>query len=183
MMKSFNNIIVASLLLLAACGPETKEEPVVTPELLKTEKVASLKTMESKLYGAEKFDESMAMAMVNQYADYVKNFPDDTVSADYLFKAGEISSSLRQGKQAIDFFQQVYDKYPTYRKAHYCLFLQAFVYETQLKDLGKAKEYYTKVIEKYPNEHIAGDAKASIDNLGKSDEELVREFEAKNKLK
>lgn len=149
----------------------------------KAEYLKNLRNLEAQLYTASKFDETVALSMVNQYADFAKNFPEDSLAPECLFKAGEISSSLRQGSQAIHFFRSVCEKYPTYQKVHYALFLQAFVYETQMNDQEKARSIYNEVIEKYPNEQVAVDAKASIQNLGKSDEELIREFEAKNKSK
>lgn len=46
-----------------------------------------------------------------------------------------------------------------------------------------ARKLYTEVVEKYPNERIALDAKLCIQHLGKSDEELIREFEKKSEQK
>ena len=50
-----------------------------------------------------------------------------------------------------------------------------------LNDDAKAKIIYEEVIAKYPNLSYANDAKAAINNLGKTDEELIKEFEKKNK--
>ena len=63
------------------------------------------------------------------------------------------------------------------------MFLQGFIYETQLNDTSKARVIYEQVIQKYPNTQFAIDSKASIDNLGKTPEQLIKEFEAKNKKK
>ena len=82
---------------------------------------------------------------------------------------------------AIEFFKQAYNTYPDFKKASYCLFLQAFIYENQLHQLGEADQLYREVIKKFPNDKIAQDAQACINNLGKTDEELIKEFEAKNK--
>jgi hypothetical protein len=46
---------------------------------------------------------------------------------------------------------------------------------------GKAKEYYEKVIDNYPDHVFAKEARVAIQHLGKTDEELIEEFEAKNK--
>jgi outer membrane protein assembly factor BamD (BamD/ComL family) len=167
----------AALLMMASCGNGEKTED---GKMTKEKMEANIDTMEAKLHAKPEMDLSTASATVALYADYANNFPDDPKTADYLFKAGEISSSMRQGKQAIGFFNTVYTKYPKYEKAPYSLFLQGFIYESQLNDTTKAKEIYKQVIEKYPNERIAEDAKASIDNMGKSPEELIREFEKKN---
>ena len=62
-----------------------------------------------------------------------------------------------------------------------CLFLQGFVYESQLHNIIRAKEAYTEFIRKYPRHQLAKDAQFSIENLGKSDEELIKMFEEKNR--
>jgi TolA-binding protein len=167
------------MLLFAACGngnENATEEVKMTKEVME----AQIDSMEAKLHAKPEIDYATANATVSLYADFAKNFPDDPKTPDYLFKAGEISSSLQNGKQAVNFFNTVYTKYPNYDKAPYCLFLQGFVYESQLNDTAKAKELYRQVIEKYPNDKLAEDAKASIDNMGKPLEELIREFEKKN---
>ncbi len=182
-------VVICLSMLMAACGggqvdPHTGAQDTAAKAMMeKSEYLKNLRKLEGEMYKAEKFDEMLALSMVNQYADFARNFPEDTSAADFLFKAGEISTSLKQGPQAVGYFREVREKYPEYRKVQYCLFLQAFVYETIMKDNVTAKQLYEEVIKKYPSEHIAADAKASIQNLGKSDEELIKEFEAKNKGK
>ena len=68
-------------------------------------------------------------------------------------------------------------EYPNYEKASTCLFLQGFVYETQENDNAKAQNIYQEFISKYPNHSLIEDAKFSLNNLDKTDEEIIREFE------
>lgn len=124
-----------------------------------------------------------AGAMIYAYSETVKSYPSTKLAPDYLFKAGEIASSLNYSDQAIAFFKEAYDKYPEFKKAPYCLFLQAFIYENQLHQFGEAATLYKEVIKQYPEERVAEDAKACLANLGKTDEELIKEFEEKNKAK
>ena len=84
------------------------------------------------------------------------------------------------GAQAIQYFHRVNNDFVNYEKAPLSMFLEAFVYETQLFDTQKAGEIYKEFIVKYPKHELADDAQASINNLGKTPEELVKEFEAKN---
>jgi hypothetical protein len=48
-----------------------------------------------------------------------------------------------------------------------------------MKNLDKARETYLLFIEKYPADDFTRDAKLAIQNLGKTPEMLIREFEAK----
>ena len=61
------------------------------------------------------------------------------------------------------------------------MFFKAYIYENQIKNLEKAKEIYLQFIEKYPNDDFAKDAKIALQNLGKSPEQMVREFEERRK--
>jgi tetratricopeptide (TPR) repeat protein len=166
--------IVIVALNVISCG----NHPEVS---MKDQYLQRIDSLENKLRETKGVDNMAANDLIAVYSTYAENFPQDSLVPDYLFKAGELANSVKQGTRAINIFNLLYEKYPTYKKAHYCLFLQGFIYETQLNNLEKAKEFYTKVIEKYPNEPIANDAKACIQNLGKSDEELIKEFEEKNK--
>jgi outer membrane protein assembly factor BamD (BamD/ComL family) len=171
-------LISFSALLLFACG--NKEEKTEETKMTKEKFEAQIDSVEARLHAKPEMEMGTANTAVVLYADYAKSFPDDPKTPDYLFKAGEISSSMKQSTQAIEYFNRVYINFPKYDKAPYCLFLQGFIYESQLNDTAKARKIYTEVIEKYPNEHIAEDAKASIDNMGKTPEELIKEFEKKN---
>lgn len=157
-----------TFLLLTSC----------TSEQQKSEQAIDAK--EKELYGDSTMtvDFSKAKDMIALYADFVKKYPDDPKSEDYLFKAGEVSMGTMQSNVAIKYFEQYYDKYPKTDKAPYSLFMQGFIYETQLKNIEKAKWCYEKFINDFPTHKLAEDAKYSIANLGKSEEDLIREFEA-----
>lgn len=149
-----------------------------TSEQQKLEQAIDAK--EKELYGDSTMsvDFSKAKDMIALYADFVKKYPDDIKAEDYLFKAGEVSMGVMQSNVAIKYFEQYYEKYPKGEKAPYSLFMQAFIYETQVKNIEKAKWYYEKFIHDFPTHKLAQDAKYSIANLGKSEEELIRGFEA-----
>ncbi len=143
----------------------------------------SIDAKEKELYGDSTMvmDFAKAKDMIALYADFVKKYPENEKAEDYLFKAGEVSMGAMQSNVAIKYFEQYYEKYPKADKAPYSLFMQGFIYETQLNNTEKAKWCYEKFIRDFPTHKLAEDAKYSIANLGKSEEELIREFEAKLK--
>lgn len=181
MKKNILAALILSLLVFGACNNSTKVEKVT--KLTEEKYLQQIDSMEKILYAHPEagLNKDAAIKTVNVYANLVKDYPNTKLAADYLFKAGEISSSLNNSQEAIAFFKNAYDNYPDFKKSAYCLFLQAFIYENQLHQLGAAEQLYREVIKKFPNEKIAQDAQACIDNLGKTDEELIKEFEAKNK--
>ncbi|MCK4664825.1 MAG: tetratricopeptide repeat protein [Bacteroidales bacterium] len=139
--------------------------------------------MESKLFPDSNLsiDRKLVTDILIEYTNFVKHYPTDSVAANYLFKAGELAMNMNLGSQAITYFNKIQNKYPEFNKYPYCIFLQAFVYDSQLNNLEKAKEYYEFFIKKYPEHELVNDAKASIENLGKSPEEIIRSFEEKAK--
>lgn len=181
-MKKIYSILI-SIILIQACG--TKEEKhLAADEIQKPTRdslIASIHLQESELKKNPNLDYNRGANMVAAYLDFYQQYPKDANTADYLFKAADVSMNLQQSKKAIEILQNIYEQYPKYKKASYALFLQAFIYETQLQDFIKAKDLYQAVIDTYPNTRIAEDAAASIKNLGKSDADLIKEFEKKNK--
>ena len=181
-MKFFKKIIIPLFLLLILFSSCKHEKPVdASAKLTEQQYTQQIDSMEKILYSnaGKGFDKDAALKTVNLYDNSVKEYPSMKAAPDYLFKAGELSSSMNNSKEAIAFFKKAYNDYPDYSKAVMCLFLQAFIYENQLHELGPAEQLYREVIYRFPNDKIALDAKACINNLGKTDEELIREFEAK----
>ena len=139
-------------------------------------------TLEKELYSDSSMapDAKKAKDAIALYTKYADNFPDDTTSASYLFKAGDLSSKINETQQAIDLFGKLIHKYPNHRTAPYALFLQGFIYENQVGDPLRAKPYYEAFLKTYPDHPIASDVSFSLENLGKTPEELIREFESKS---
>ena len=161
---------------LLACGNETKEG-----EMSKSERIEVIRGLEDIAYGnIDRFDTNTALALVNNYAKFASENSEDEMSAKYLFKAGDLCMAMHKPQLAIQYFDDIIKNYNDFDKTPYCLFLKGFIYEDQLNDLKKAKESYQLFIKQYPNHEMTDAAKFSIKNLGKSPEQLIREFEKQN---
>jgi TolA-binding protein len=121
-----------------------------------------------------------AAELIQLYIDKANTSTESEMAPNYLFKAAELAMNLGKTQQAMDLYNKVIYSYPEYEKAPECLFLLAFIYENSLQNYGKAKELYEMFLEKYPDHDFADDAQFSLQYLGKSPEELMREFEEKN---
>ena len=73
--------------------------------------------------------------------------------------------------------------YGDFAKVPECYFLKGFVYENNIKDIKQARIAYTEFITKFPNHDLRDDAEISMKNLGKTPEQIVREFEENLKRK
>ena len=78
-------------------------------------------------------------------------------------------------------YDWILEKYPNYEKAPTSLFLKGFIIENNIKDDVMAKEIYNKFLSDYPKHDLADDVQFLIDNLGKSDQEILEMIESKKK--
>lgn len=172
-MRSINLLIamVAGSLLMVSCGPSTPD--------LRTE----IKNMEDSLFAdpTKMIDKKLAQELITKYIAFADAFPEDPETPATLFKAGDMAMNLNMPQQAIQLFDRIMSDFPEYEKTPQCLFLKGYVYENDYKDLEKARQIYEEFLEKYPDDEFADDAEISIRNLGKSPEDLIREFEEKAK--
>ena len=143
-----------------------------------------IKEMEKVLYASQTLDVTKAKQMIKLYDLYHKNYYKDNICPDYLFKAGEISENINQYNRAADFYRMCCSEYnDNFKLRGECLFRLANMYDYKLNDYIRAKQTYKQVIEQYPKTQLAKDAEAAIKMMGKSDADMVREFERKNAAK
>ena len=171
MKKALLAIIFAALSVTMACKNNTPNEAI--------EKAVAAYQESSKATGMP--SKGKADTLLQAYQSYVDQNPNDAQTPEYLFKMGEIYQFHQQYYKGIATYQTIVDKYPNYEKTPQAMFLMAFAYENYLKDTEKAKQAYEAFLKKYPENQLARDAKFSLDNLGKSPEEVMDMILKKNK--
>jgi outer membrane protein assembly factor BamD (BamD/ComL family) len=163
-------VIILTVVSLAACKP-SREEAIQKINIAED----SLKAGFSK--GAP--EDRLVENAIKSYVDFADDYPKDSLAAHFLIKGGDYNRVLKKYDKAIELYQKVEKNFEGSEAAANALFLQGFVYENEIKDLDKAKERYNTFLQKYPNHQLATAAKYSIQNLGVSPEELVKQFEDK----
>jgi outer membrane protein assembly factor BamD (BamD/ComL family) len=131
-----------------------------------------------------KFDEKKVNDYIEACKKYSENYPGDTVCSTLLLKSGRLAMNLpvrEKADEAIVYFDKVVKEYSHSKDAPVALFMKGFYIENNMKDIQKAGETYREFLRKYPNHMLAKDAKTSLDNLGKPLEQVIKEFEAKQK--
>ncbi|MCX6223504.1 MAG: tetratricopeptide repeat protein [Bacteroidia bacterium] len=171
----FNKIVlfVCTVFLITSCGVNSEKKKIL-------DRIAA---NEARIFGdstATIPDQKTGMEMIQAYTDYVNNWPKDTISAEFLFKGAEIAMNLNQSGMAIEYYNRILLSYPTFKKRPYCIFLQAFILENQMNQYDQAKARYQEFIDKYPDHLLVKDAQASIENMGKPIEELIKQWDKKN---
>ncbi|MBC6996501.1 tetratricopeptide repeat protein [Neolewinella lacunae] len=128
---------------------------------------------------------ALNMAASEQYVGLAEalagKYPGDTLAALPLYRAAEVVRAMGNSERTAQIYARVHQEYPNFSKAPEALFMLAFTYDEELRDLDRAKATYQLFLERYPNNDFADDATMLIENLGKSDEEVLRELEAKSK--
>jgi outer membrane protein assembly factor BamD (BamD/ComL family) len=126
------------------------------------------------------YSQDTVRLLMDLYVRYADSLPQDEKSAEYLFKAADLSMYFSEPGRTIWLLDRLMTRYPEHEKAAMSLFLKAFVYDTRFEDTASARHFYRQFIDQYPNHEFAGEAEAAIRNLGKTPEDLIREFEQLN---
>ncbi|PLX10859.1 MAG: hypothetical protein C0598_09590 [Marinilabiliales bacterium] len=142
----------------------------------------SISFYEKSLFGNEgmsKLDVEGALKLSNFYYQWALANKGDSLAPEYLLKSADIAMNMKKPVPAINAFNIILTDYPNHKNAPYALFLKAFVYEDILNNNDKARKFYQEFLIKYPDNEYADDVRISLKNLGKTPEELIREFENK----
>jgi len=124
-------------------------------------------------------DEALVKRAVLQYEDFAKAFPEDTLAPQFLYKAGEFYGIIGEHQKSLATYKRVYEDYRDFKKAAQCLFLQGFLYDDKLKDFNTSRNIYNQFLKLYPEHELAKSVEFLLENLGKSNEQIIKELEAK----
>ena len=167
-MKNYSILLILIAgVLISACNKSQSS--------LQTE----ISQMEKSVLVASKFDTINCDSLISLYKNYCVLYKDDTICADYFFKAADLSAQLGKYQQAIELFGNT-QRFPVYRKVARALFMQGFIAENNLHDKNAAREYYNRFIIKFPNHKMTPEVKMLIQSLNFSDEMLIQNFKRQN---
>ena len=128
-----------------------------------------------------RIDNRLAADYINSCLLFASLSPEDPKSPSYLFKAGETARTIRNFGKSIEIYDWVYEKYPNFEKSPQALFLKGFTLDNDMKRHDEAKVIYESFLAKYPNDDFADDTKFLLNNIGKSDDDIIKNFEEKEK--
>ena len=140
-------------------------------------------TLKQQMYDEENFrlDRKLAGEFIDLVEVHSIVAPKDTLSPKMLFEAAETARSLEDYERAINIFDVIYAQYKEYPNAGRALFLKAFTLDNNLEQYEEAGKLYRQFVKEFPNDEFADDTEFLLKNLGKSDEEIIKSFEAKGK--
>jgi len=146
-----------------------------------------------------------ALILVQQYMNFVRKYRQNNFSPNYCFEGGKLASTIGESADALEFWLIILEEYPDYRLYPETMLLYAVECETKMPQYAEnytesdtikikrklkidrfdikntnwtkeAERMYRKILELYPNQEIAEQAKASLKHLGKSPNEVVMSF-------
>jgi tetratricopeptide (TPR) repeat protein len=164
--------VLAAIVLLTACSPKQAWKKKAIDDKEKS-------IMDEAKRG--KIDTTGLKELLVAYDAYVSAYPNDTISANYLFKEADFYRYMRKPQKSIEIYSNIYNSYPKYFKRPYSLFLQGFIYENEMHNLDSARAKYEMFLQVFPNHPIAKDVKITLASLGKTPEQVIAEFEARQK--
>ncbi|MBP7810664.1 MAG: tetratricopeptide repeat protein [Bacteroidia bacterium] len=140
---------------------------------------------DSIILAATEVNPEVGNKAVKAFADFAFYCANDTLAPIFLLKAGQIAASINNLPQAQVCFEKCYKDFPDFKNRGAAMFLLAQLYDeaSQLNDEEQARELYGKIINSFPNTEWAKNADAARALIGKTDEQIIKEFEAKNKKK
>lgn len=189
-MKKMNKTTVSNTLVTGLMNNFSDFGKLDQAKGLLTESIANLDEYIAKL-GKSIFENpdntginrNASLAYVDACEAYALVNPTSENSPGHLFKAAEVAKSLRTFPKSLTLYDWVIERYPNYEKAGTAMFLKGFIIENNLGDDVKAKEVYEAFLKKFPTHDLADDVEFLIENLGKTDEEILQMIEAKQKGK
>ena len=166
-MKNILNITFCALLAfgMMACG----EKKLTYEDMKKAEATLFNEDQTMNLEAAPK--------VADTYCQFVKENPNDSSAAMWLYHAVEINVMLNESEKSIAIGNQLLQQYPESSWAPMSLFLiGSYVYNDQLNDTAQAHQAYQRLIDDYPDSPLVDDAKKSIEYLGLTPEEIMNLF-------
>lgn len=170
--------VVALALLQAACNNAAEKNNTAA---LKAEKRKQVEAQEDNLYKSSKgeVNQQAAAQMIDTYQDYANSFPQDSLSPHYLFRAADISLNVFHSDASVRLFDKIMTAYPNFEGVPQLLFFKAFAYDYYMHKIDSAAKYYKVFLQRYPTHPFATDAEMSLQQLGKTPEEIIEGFKAK----
>lgn len=158
------------LLFAASCAPDSKWG------------TSRINTKERQILSDAKsgsIDSSALFSLLSDYESFAAKYPTDSISAEYLFRSADFYRYMRRPLKSIQLYERIALQFPNHAKAPLCIFLQGFLYENDLSNYAAAKAQYHRFIVKYPDHPLTKDVIITMQNLGKTPEQLVAEFKAR----
>ncbi len=126
-----------------------------------------------------KLDNEKAALYLTAVDAVISRQPDYSNNPALAYRAAEVARATGDFSKGIAYYDYVETSTQPFDQRPMALFMRAFTYDENVKDLEKARRDYEAFIAKYPDHDFADDAALLLKNLGRSEEDILREYEEK----
>ncbi|MEZ5013406.1 MAG: tetratricopeptide repeat protein [Chitinophagales bacterium] len=173
-MKRFWIVCATGMLLLAAsCKGREKE---VTEINTLEDRIDSILASSVPMGPDQR---SMVDDLFSEYEEFIRNYPEDSMCAYYLFKSALILDYNREYAKEIEKLDQLATKYPESPYAPQALVAASKASMEYMHDKQAAVHYLQQIKEKYPDSPYAVNIDLQIQYVG-DDDGLLRAIWAQN---
>ena len=114
-----------------------------------------------------------AIESMNHFAG---SFPQDSMSAVYLFQAAGLQQTLGEFRGAIASLERLRKDFPQSRQSAPSLFTEGFIYDSKLFRIDSAAMVYKKFLREFPQHELIPSVRTALSNLGKSPDQIYMEL-------
>jgi hypothetical protein len=120
---------------------------------------------------------------LNEVKSFAQKHPKDSLAAKILFQAAQQLEAHNLPEKAVQILENIQKNYSETAYAAKALLTEGFIYNNVLNDAEQAKAKYNEYLSKYRDldKNLTRDVELELKNIGKSADELIKEFEAKLK--
>ena len=165
-------LIGCSAFLWVGCEPRLPELDAIREQQKELRKLLNAQGPQSSTFL------TAALNLVRAEEAFVAKYPNHPDVPNLLIEAAEIYATyFGDVPKAVQLLRIVDLRFR--QKSAYApraLFYEAFLYENMLSDTATARERYEAFLRYYPDHELAQEARLSLQNLGKSPEQLLREI-------
>ncbi len=111
-------------------------------------------------------------SLITHYEQFVNAYPKDTFVPECLERIALLNQRLMQFEKAEIAWNKFQKMFPKHKKEPFIMFQEAMMFQTDMMQLGKAKDKFNELIVKYPNTKLANEAKIMKEIDATSDKEL-----------
>lgn len=121
---------------------------------------------------------NLANKAIRAFTEFAANCPNDSLAPVYLIKTAQVAKAVNNIPQAKLVLDKCIEDYSGFKDRASAIFLLAQLYDenTYLNNENEARKLYQQIIDEYPKSAVAASAAGAIKFLGKTDEEILREF-------
>jgi tetratricopeptide (TPR) repeat protein len=165
-MKEKSVFLLIAVIVMASC---TSRYEKLTEEIKQLEEKVRNQPIPDKVDGGK---------LMNLYIDFADAFPEDSLTPNVLFNASRLSLALNDPNRSLEILHRLISDYEDSNPIPDAYVFTGFIYETVKVDIDSARYWYELFLKDFPNHAMYEDVRASLNNLGKTPDEIVAEFMA-----